>query len=176
VIKSVGAYVCDRRARRSSESRTTMQGCCREALLLLLLAGVKRERHVLGGRQLFLAAPAEACAMVGGRETARERESACMSIPALVSSLDSTNAADLPQPTHAIQSHPSASLLSVVGALPLLQGCPADCSSSQVLSFFYSFACRRRLCILLKSVDTIGCTDLCGGISDFRMSNTTPCQ
>jgi hypothetical protein len=77
-----------------------------------------------------------------------------------VSSLDSTNAADLPQPDHAIQSDPIVSVLELVGALPFWQGCPADCSSSQVLSVFYSFASRRRLCTLvfmLKSVDTFGC-------------------
>jgi hypothetical protein len=39
-------------------------------------------------------------------------------------------------------------MLSVVGALPLLQGRPADCSSSQDLSSFYSLACRHRLCTL----------------------------
>jgi hypothetical protein len=67
---------------------------------------------------------------------------------ALVSSLDSANAADLPQSTHAIQSYLIALMLSVVGALPLLQGRPADCSSSQDLSSFYSLACRHRLCTL----------------------------
>jgi hypothetical protein len=61
-----------------------------ESVLLSLLGGVQSERHVLGGREEFLARGCRS-GCDGGTESESERESACgrpfMPIPALPSPL-----------------------------------------------------------------------------------------
>jgi len=114
--------------------------------------------------EVFLAAVAAVCATVGQRVS--ERESACgrrrpMSIPAIPSLRQSTRDTltsryqvfhlltaltppIFPSP-HMRSNHTTAlSFFSLVGTFPFSQGCPADCSSSQVLSISYSLASRRR--------------------------------
>jgi hypothetical protein len=65
VIKSVGAHAISRRARQCDGAA--------ESVLLSLLGGVKSERHVLGGREEFLARGCRG-GCDGGTERVRESQ------------------------------------------------------------------------------------------------------